>query len=250
MLGYLGHRRGAINTGVLYTLDLIATEPGANSIANYTVNWGDGSVTTEAYTGTTTAVSHAYSNVGNTYAVTFAANEASGSVTESDLVVSNFIAGSDAIFAFDGTSGESNGTFDSTTGALDQPYGLTVGPDGNFYVAGYESDNIVRFAPDGSYLGVFTNDSRLEDPTSVTWGSDGKLYVSNYDDDNILRFEADGDFDSVFSAGGELNGPEDLAFGPDGDLYVSSWQNSKIVVIDGVNGGAGTTVLDVGDGVE
>ncbi|MFK8021832.1 MAG: PKD domain-containing protein [Pseudomonadales bacterium] len=240
---------GAINAGVSYTLDLIADEPGTNSITSYTVNWGDGNVTTETYAGPTTSVSHIYANVGYTYDVTFAANEASGSVTESDLIVPSFNAGSDDLFVFDGTSGNPEGLFDSTISVLDQPYGLAVGPDGNFYVAGYESDNIVRFAANGNYLGVFSSDSRLDFPTSVAWGGDGNLYVSNYDGNNILRFLPDGTFDRVFSSGGELNGPEDLVFGPDGDLYVSSWQNSKIVVIDGDNGGAATQVLDGGDGL-
>lgn len=245
---------GATVAGQPYRLDLIATEPGSNSIGSYTVNWGDGTVTTELYTGSTTTVSHVYNNHGFTNNVTFTAHEASGSITSSDLIASNYIAGTEELFIFDGVTGDSVGTFESTAvGAnppdLAQPSGVAIGPDGNFYISGYESENIVRFAPDGSYLGVFAADAKLKNPSGLTWGGDGNLYVANYSDNKILRFQANGDYLDTWSSGGNLSGPWDLAFAPDGDLYVSSWNNNRIVKIDGASGGTSTVVIGSGAGL-
>lgn len=240
---------GAINAGVPYNLDLVVTEPGTNSISDYVVNWGDGTVTTVPYNGTTTSLTHTYANIGITYDITFSIIESSGQLTSTNLIVGNYTVGNDDVFSFNAESGSSQGMFQSSGGQLQQPYGLTVGPDGHFYVAGYQSDNIVRYSAEGDYLGVFTADAQLNAPTSVTWGSDGNLYVANSLGNNILRFAPDGEFMGVWASGGSLDQPEDIAFGPDGDLYVASWNNRSIVVIDGENGGAATTLLNAGDGL-
>lgn len=239
---------GAMNThaGQTYLLDLTATEPGSSGITTYTVNWGDGNISTEAYTGPTTTVSHVYNNVGFTYQITFAANDVSDTWTASDLIVANYIGGTDDVFVFDGNSGNVDSMFDASGGDLKKPYGIAVGPDGNVYIAGYDSNNIVRYAADGSYLGVFNAHGQLNQPTGLAWGSDGNLYVSNYGANNILRIDAAGTFIDVWGNGGALDGPEALVFSPDGDLYVSSWVNKKIVMFDGDLGGSATTVINSG----
>ena len=45
----------------------------------------------------------------------------------------------------------------------DRPYSPIFGPDGDIYVSGYNSDNVVRYDPSGNYLGEF-----------VTSGSGGR----------------------------------------------------------------------------
>jgi len=235
-----------IKLGQAYMLDLTAAEPGTSGITSYTVNWGDGTITTEAYTDRTTEVSHIYTDAGFTYNITFAANDVSDTWTSSDLIVGNWIPGGEDVFIFDGETGSADGVFDSTGGVVDRPYAPVVGPDGNFYVSGYNSDNIAKFAADGSYLGLFSSHPQLNNPSGLAWGSDGNLYVANYGGDNILRFQADGTFIDEWGVGGTLNGPTGLAFGPVGDLYASSWDNNLLVKIDGASGGAATTVIGAG----
>ena len=235
-----------VSAGQTYTLDLTATEPGTNGITSYTVNWGDGNVTTEAYTGPTTSVSHVYDDAGFTYHITFAANDVSDTWTNSDLNVTSWDPGNDDVFVFDGISGDAGGLFNYSGNDLDQPYGIAVGPDGNFYVAGFNSNNIVSYAADGSYLGIFSTHGQLNNPSGLAWGGDGNLYVANFGGNNILRIDAGGTFIDIWGVGGALNGPEALAFSPDGDLYVSSSGNNRVVVFDGVLGGAATTVINSG----
>lgn len=82
-------------------------------------------------------------------------------------------------------------------GGLDGPTGAVFGPDGNLYVASFETDEVLRFeGTSGAFLGVF-----------VTAGSGG------------------------------LNGPDaGLAFGPDGDLYVPSFYTHQVLRYDGATG--------------
>ncbi|MGB5279554.1 MAG: DUF4347 domain-containing protein [Gammaproteobacteria bacterium] len=232
-----------------FSLEIKTIDPGTNDIISYTINWGDGTVTTEAYTGSTTTVSHVYNTAGYTHSITVAATDTGGTTwTASDLLVGNWVAGGDDIFRFDGESGNLDGTFDATGGVLNRPYAPVVGPDGNFYVSGHNSDNIVKFAADGSYLGVFSANALLNKPTDMAWGSDGNLYVSNDGDDNILRFSADGSSVIVWGiSGGLLDGPTGLAFGPDGDLYVASYNDDSVVKFDGASGG--TPILVIGSGL-
>jgi streptogramin lyase len=233
-----------INAGETYVLDLIASEPGTSGITSYTVNWGDGNITTEPYTGPTTSVSHVYGSFGFTYSITFAANDVSDTWTASNLLATNWVQNTDDIYIIDGNGGNTVGAFESSGGVLSQPYGIVVGPDGNYYVAGYDSDNIVRYSADGSYLGIFSAHAHIDKPTGLAWGNDGNLYVGNYGGDNILRFNASGDFIDIWGDGGALDAPEAIVFGPDGNLYVSDSRDRQVVMIDGGLGGSATTVYN------
>ena len=242
------------DAGSVYTLDLMASDPGDDTISTDTINWGDGTVTTETFDGPVTTVSHTYTDAGFTRSITYSVEDEDGTSTSSDLIVGTWIAGTDEIYRFDGNTGSFEALFGSSAGTIDRPYAPVLGPDGNYYVGGYNSDNIVRYDADGNYLGEFVSAGilapgiELDLPgDGMAWGPDGNLYVANYNDDNILRFDAAGNFIDEFGvAGGIMDGPGGMAFGPDGDLYVSSWPNHKIVKFDGASGGSPTVVLDTG----
>ncbi len=109
---------------------------------------------------------------------------------------------------------------------------------GNVYVSSGNSDEVLRYAPDGTFKDVFVRSGSggLSLPTGITFGPDGSLYVSSGNSDEVLRYAPDGTFKDVFvrSGSGGLDGPKDLIFGPDGSLYVSG--SNDVFRFDGESG--------------
>jgi len=238
----------SVDVGALYTLNLSAADPGDDTIVGWTINWGDGAI--ETVTGNPSSVSHVYTQAGFTRNITVSARDEDGSWTNSDLIVGQYINNSDLVYRFDANTGALISTFASSAGDVDRAYYPVVGPDGNFYVSGYDSNNVVRYDSAGNYLGEFIlsgSGSPLR-PDGLAFGPDGNLYVASYQYDQILRFDSSGAFIDIFGGGGGLDGPTGLAFGPDGDLYVASWNNGRLLKIDGRTGGTATTVIGSGLG--
>ncbi|MDJ0864882.1 MAG: DUF4347 domain-containing protein [Myxococcota bacterium] len=230
----------SVAAGDVYTLSLSAVDPGDETIS-WTIDWGDGTVDT---VGDLPAATHTYTQGAFTRNITVSVTDDDGTWTNSDLVVGNWRNNSDDVFLFDGETGAFVQTFDAAGNDIDRPYHAVVGPDGNFYVTGYDTDKIVRFDPGGAYLDEFVapGSGGLRLANSLAFGPDDNLYVSSYGSHEILRFDPAGNFLDVFASGGQLNGPSGLTFGPDGDLYVASYDNGRLVKIDGAAGGTPTTL--------
>ena len=150
------------------------------------------------------------------------------------LVSSRF---TDQVLRYDLVSGTSLGVF-ASGGGLDNPVGLTFGPDGNLYVASGETDQVLRYdGTSGTFLGVFAQGPAIDAPRQVNFGPDGDLYVASGIGDRIVRFDgASGAPKGVFASGGNLDGPTSFTFGPDGDLYVGSVLTNKVKRYDGTSG--------------
>ena len=135
-----------------------------------------------------------------------------------------------------GTSGPDAG--------LTEPVEAIVGPDGNVYVSGFVSANIVRYNPTtGAFIDQFVDATALAPPRTnlygMAFGPDGNLYVISPLSSEVLRFNrTTGAFiDAFVTAGlGGLTDPTGLSFGPDGHLYVSDYTNSAVYRYDGNTG--------------
>src|SRR5262249_8277303 len=66
----------AVNEATTYTLNLAANDPGQDTIANWTITWGDGSVQT--VTGNPGSVSHTYADGPRTYTISATASDEDG----------------------------------------------------------------------------------------------------------------------------------------------------------------------------
>ena len=109
----------------------------------------------------------------------------------SDLyIASGAEPGVSSILIFDGLSGEFIDTFvgdapDTNideTGGLIRPYGIAFGPDGNFYVASFLSDQILRYdGTTGEFIDVFAQGNGepggLNGPNGLIFDDDS-LYVT------------------------------------------------------------------------
>jgi hypothetical protein len=106
------------------------------------------------------------------------------------------------------------------------PNGVALDSEGNLYVANDGNNTIVRFAPNGNYLGVFA--TGFDQPVAIAFDRSWNLYVANGANGTISKVSPAG-ATSVFVSG--LSNPQGLAFGPNGNLYVSNDGNNAILEI-------------------
>ena len=139
------------------------------------------------------------------------------------------------------------------SGGLSNPKDLTVGPDGNLYVASAGTNSVLKYnASTGQFLSTFvaSGSGGLQTPFGVAFGPDGDLYVSSQSN-SILHYKGStGAFVGTFVASGVggLDSPTGLTFGSDGNLYVSSQNNDSILRYAGPGAGvnAGTPLPAAG----
>ncbi|MCO6458585.1 MAG: tandem-95 repeat protein [Pirellulaceae bacterium] len=127
---------------------------------------------------------------------------------------------------------------------LDDPRGMTIGPDGNLYVASFATNQILRFnGTTGEFIDVFVG-AGLDGPMVPLFGGDvnfdgvPELYVTSFNSDSVIRYDGAtglslGTF--VLPASGGLDGPTDMVF-RGGDLYVASSLNDRVLRYDGTFG--------------
>jgi hypothetical protein len=150
-----------------------------------------------------------------------------------------------SIVIFDERTNTFQGEFTpSGNGGLRDPDDLTFGPDGNLYVSNggssslnlfdpaYPQDSaILRYSPQGQFLGVAASGNGLKRPYGNAFGPDGHLYISSFRSNQILKFDGKtGQFLGIFASDNNnglgslngLNGPNGLLFGPDCSLYVTT----------------------------
>lgn len=130
-------------------------------------------------------------------------------------------------------------------GALDTPRGIAVDADGYVYVANSTKDDVVRFAPDGSFdrtIGASgTGGGQLRAPWGLTIGPDGYLYVAETTNHRISVFTSAGTFVrhiGGFGTGpGQFRSPRGLAVDGSGNVFVADTSNHRVQRIP-ADGGA------------
>jgi outer membrane protein assembly factor BamB len=155
----------------------------------------------------------------------------SKSAIAASLLVSSF--GSDEVLAFDATTGAFlNTVIKESNGSLSGPRGMTVGSNGNLYVANRNSGSVVRSnSATGSLVDVFvpTGSGGLGTAGDVVVAPDGSLLVSSANTDQILRYDGTtGVFLNEFVIKGTTEGPLFMTTGADGNLYVGSFVDDRV----------------------
>jgi len=156
-----------------------------------------------------------------------------------DLLVSH----SNSVSRYDESTGAFLGVFvRGGSGGLRNAQGLAFGPDGNLYVASFESQQILRYdGVTGAFLDVFVSagSGGLGAPNDVAFGPDGNLYVADafFGTNSILRYDGrTGAFIDVFATGGGLQQALRIVFGPDDNLFVGNSNSTNVLRYHGDTG--------------
>ena len=80
-------------------------------------------------------------------------------------------------------------------------YGLAIDASGNVYVSNFVGNTVLKFAADGTYLGVFAS-APLKGPHGMFFDSDGNLNVASNAFGRIEKFSPTGSYLGVFATTG------------------------------------------------
>jgi sugar lactone lactonase YvrE len=136
------------------------------------------------------------------------------------------------VLRFNATTGAFDGVFVTAgSGGISGPHGLTIGPDGDLYVSGRNSFNVVKYDTNGNPVwSTPTGSGGLSWPEGLTLDPSGTyLYVASVGSNQILKYNAmTGAFVGVAASDG-LSAPKSVKFGPDGLMYVASANNNRVM---------------------
>ena len=174
-----------------------------------------------------------------------------------DEILERLPDGTFRVVAGNGTVGFSGDGGLATKAQLDNPGGITFGPNGSLYIADNGNGRIRAVSPEGIIKTVAGNgeDTWVTDgtpaltaplsPTAMTFGPDGLMYVATTNE--VLRLDADGTFTRVLgnpnsteagsygvggpAVDGSADDPDGLAFDKTGNLYVAGFINKTLLMV-------------------
>jgi DNA-binding beta-propeller fold protein YncE len=126
------------------------------------------------------------------------------------------------------------------SGGLNTPFGITLGPDSNVYVASNGGEVLRYNGTTGQFLSTFVAQGSgglsFNAVDGLAFGPDGNLYVASGLTNQVLEYNGStGAFLTAFVAAGSggLNTPTGVTFGPDGNLYVSGRYSQAVLRYQG-----------------
>jgi len=161
--------------------------------------------------------------------------------------------------AGNGTAGFSGDGGPATKAQLNDPGGITFGPNHTLYIADLGNGRIRAVSPTGTITTIAGDGGQTDwvadgtpalaasiDPSAMAFGPDGLMYVAT--GSQVLRLGVDGAFTRVlgeddneyaglYGVGGpavdaSADGPDGLAFDGAGNLYVAGFNTKTILMVD------------------
>ncbi len=133
-------------------------------------------------------------------------------------------------------------------GELSSPHGITIGPDGNIYVADSGNNRIDKFSPEGellasygSYASILEGEApggTMNQPWDLAVSQDGSIFVADTFNHRIQKLSADGTYIKmwgIFAQGSDpesMWGPRGIAIDQNGHLLVTDTGNKRVMVFD------------------
>ncbi|MFI5136861.1 MAG: putative Ig domain-containing protein [Sphingobacteriales bacterium] len=129
-----------------------------------------------------------------------------------------------------GAPGFGTGTTFSST--LNAPYGVTVGPSGNIYVADANNGVIREYSSSGTYLGTFGVTGYMTHPLRIVFDSSGNAYVLNVSGGTgvVYKFSSTGAYVATLNPRGGTGFISGFAIAIDAsnNLFVSETGNGNV----------------------
>lgn len=172
-----------------------------------------------------------------------------------------------ATFAGTGMAGHTGDGGPATAAQLDNPFGITRGPDGALYVAEYTGQVIRKITPDGKIATVAGTGKKgyggdggpalsatFNLPHEIRFDKHGDLYIADMTNHAIRKIDMKTGVISTFAGTGQpgysgdggtankaqLKQPHSIQFDPNGDLYICDIGNQVIRKVDMRTGGIST----------
>jgi len=137
------------------------------------------------------------------------------------IYVTDLEAGRIGVWSSDGVAVTSFGTSGRGAGELHEPWGIAVDARGEVFVADHGNDRVMRFGPDGTWLGEWSA-PELVGPMGLVLGADGSLVVTDLAGASLQRFSGTGMLAAMSpgsGAAGEL-AATGVALDAAGDLFL------------------------------
>jgi sugar lactone lactonase YvrE len=127
------------------------------------------------------------------------------------------------------------------TGGLQNPDAAIFGPDGRLYVSSFETDQVLRYEADGTFVDAFVDAGvgGLDGPDiGLSFSPEGDLLVPGWYTHRIHRYDpqtGDPKEDLLTEADGLL-APRAIAHDSSGRAYVSGHDSGNVLTVDPVTG--------------
>lgn len=133
------------------------------------------------------------------------------------------------------------GTGTAVESQVRQPKSVSIGPNGDLYVADSQNNRILELSPTGAFVRTWgskgTGNGQFSEPWGVTVSSQGLVYVADTWNHRVQAFDLQGNFTRAWGSDpvgqpetgdGQFYGPRSIATDQQGNVYVTDTGNKRV----------------------
>jgi DNA-binding beta-propeller fold protein YncE len=138
-------------------------------------------------------------------------------------------------------------TAEDETGGLKNPDAAIFGPDGRLYVSSFETDQVLRYEADGTFVDVFVaaGAGGLDGPDiGLAFAPDGRFLVPGWYSHRVHAYDpvTGAHTGDLLGPDQGLENPRQIAFDASGRMHTSAWASGGVLRTDPATGETVTLV--------